>query len=91
MRIWVKGKSYDTVYFPFFRTERHKDYAVYGVRWPSGYIEEFVVFNEKEYMIELKDYLTFMLKEFGLEEDIMLTPKAMELKNEVKNLFSIDG
>lgn len=90
MRIFHKGVPYDTIYSPFFRITKSKDFAVYGIRYPSGQIEDLVVFDQQNYIAELKEHLLFLLKEYGLEDDEMLTERAKELKKDVKVLFGID-
>ena len=89
MIIKHENKIYETVYFPYFRIENNEDYSIFGLRLPSGRIEEIVVFEKDKYMEELKAHTKFLLLEYGLEEDIMLTPRAMELKNEIRELFGI--
>lgn len=94
MKVTVKGKTYNTVYFPFFRiagqTTDKDDFMVFGLRYPSGAIEELVVFEPENRNAELREHLAFLLKEYALEEDEMLSPRAKELKRDVKNLFGID-
>jgi len=90
MRIFHKGVPYDTIYSPFFRITKSKDFAVYGIRYPSGQIEDLVVFDQQNYIAELKEHLLFLLKEYGLEDDEMLTERAKDLKKDVKILFGLD-
>jgi len=87
MEVEVNGIKYTSIYFPFFRKEKHEDYSLYGLRYPSGYIEEFVVFENANYKEELRKHLAFVVKEYMLEDDDMLTPRAMRLKEDVRKLF----
>jgi len=87
MKIEVDGITYETIYFPFFRRGGGKNYTKYGLRYPSGFIEEFFVFDDSNYMIELKNHLTFLVKEYMLEDDEMLPPFAKRLKKDVYELF----
>ena len=91
MKINVDGKTYETLYYPFFRVERHEEgFDIYTLRLPSGYVEEIPIFETKQPCDELKAHLTFLLREFALEEDDALTPKAMDMKRDVRALFGID-
>jgi len=91
MKIEVDGITYETIYFPFFRKEIGKNYSKYGLRYPSGFIEDFIVFDDADYMTELKKHLTFLVKEYMLEDDEMLTPFAQRLKKDVYELFHCEG
>lgn len=90
MKITIDNTVYETVYYPFFRTDVCDDFAVYTIRYPSGTTEEMIVFDQSSYVAELKEHLVFLLSQYGLEEDDMLTPRAKELKADVKALFGID-
>lgn len=90
MKIKIEGKTYETKYFPFFRSEVHPNFTIYTIRYPSGFVEEMLVFDDKNYMEELRTHLVFLLKEYGLEDDEMLTPFAQRLKKDVKDLFGIE-
>jgi hypothetical protein len=90
MKINLNGKIYETKYFPFFRSESHQHFTIYTIRYPSGFVEEMLVFDDKNYMLELREHLVFLLKEYGLEEDDMLTPFAQRLKKDVRDLFGIE-
>ena len=89
MRIYHKNKSYDTIYAPFFRMSSCSDFAIYGIRLPSGKIDEVVVFDQDDYMVEMKKHLEYLLIEYALEDDDMLTERAKELKADVRALFGI--
>lgn len=91
MKIHHQNKTYDTVYSPFCRVSKCKDFAIFSLRYPSGKIEDMVVFNQEDFIPELKAHLLFLLKEYALEKDEMLTEKAKELKEDVKALFGIDS
>lgn len=87
MKVEVEGKTYETKYFPFFRTKRKKHYDVYTLRYPSGFTDKIVVLDKTDYMYELKKYLEFIIKEYLLEDEICLTPQGIRLKNDVYELF----
>jgi hypothetical protein len=87
MQVECEGKIYSTQYFPFFRVKRKNGYQVFGLRYPSGSIERVIVFDTPEYMKELQNYLKFLIKEYILEDDEMLTPYAKRLKEDVHDLF----
>lgn len=94
MRVIVKGKSYNTLYFPFFKIaaqcSRNEGFDVYGLRYPSGEIEEVVVFDPSRRRAELQEHLAFLIREYVMEDDDVLSPRAKELKKDVKDLFGID-
>lgn len=90
MKACYKNIAYDTIYSPFFRIEYREDFSIYGLRYPSGRIEDVIVFDHDNYIVELKQYLEYILREYGMEEDSMLTEQAKELKNDVRALFGIE-
>lgn len=87
MIVTVGQKRYELVYFPFFRKEAHEDFSIYGMRMPSGKIEEVLVFDVDDDIQELKTYCEFLIREYVLEEDIALTQQALEFKNDLMDLF----
>lgn len=88
--IIIDNIKYESSYFPFFKISEHEDHAVFGIRYPSGKIDDILIFNQKNFMIECQKHLRFLLKEYALEEDIMLTKKALDLKKDVRNLFNLN-
>lgn len=91
MKIEHEGRTYETVYYPFFRTERFDDdFDIYTLRLPSGYVEAIPIFETDQPVQELKSHLQYLLKEFALEDDDALTPKAREMKRDVRALFGFD-
>lgn len=87
MKVEVNNKIYETKYFPFFLKEKRGGLSIYTLRYPSGFIEKVIVVNEDDYIAELKEYLKFLITEYLLEEDIMLTQRALRLKKDVSDLF----
>jgi hypothetical protein len=87
MQVEYEGKIYNTQYFPFFRIKRRDGYQVFGLRYPSGSIERVIVFDTPEYIQELQNYLKFLIVEYILEDDEMLTPYAKRLKEDIYDLF----
>lgn len=87
MRIEVNNKIYHTRYFPFFRVRRAKTFDIFALRYPSGFVEEIMVFDSKNYIVELKAYLKFLIEEYMHEEDIALTTFGQRLKRDVNDLF----
>lgn len=90
MKITYNKKTYETIYYPFFRVDRQEDFDVYTLRLPSGNVEEIIIFDKAVPRKELKAHLHFLLEQFAFEEDEMLTTTAMELKKDVRQLFGID-
>jgi hypothetical protein len=90
MKITHNKKTYETIYYPFFRIDRQEDFDVYSLRLPSGSVEELIIFDKHTPSKELKAHLRFLLEEFALEEDDALTNTAKELKRDVRALFGID-
>jgi hypothetical protein len=89
MKVDHGGVTYETTYYPFFCIEQHDDFDVYTVKYPSGFVEEILVFDTNTPQYELESHLQFLLREYALENDELLTPKAMELKQDVRRLFGI--
>ena len=87
MKITVGTESYETRYFPFFLKEKRQYYSLYTMRYPSGRIDKVLVLDQNNYIKELKNYLEFLVKEYLLEDDNMLTQNAIELKRDVYDLF----
>lgn len=88
MQVEYEGKIYLTQYFPFFRIKRRDGYQVFGLRYPSGFVERVVIADSPEYITDLRNYLKFIIKEYLLEDDIALTPYAKRLKEDINELFS---
>lgn len=87
MEVEVKGKIFVAAYFPFFRTEQHTDFDIWSLRLPSGRVEDIIVFDCDNPLDSLRDYASYLITEYVLEDDDMLTPKAIEFKAELKELF----
>ncbi len=87
MIISVDGNRYQFSYYPFFRMEQKDDFHVYGMRLPSGKIEDVLVFDMVRPLNSLREYAEFLIREYVLEEDDMLTPRAMDLKRELQELL----
>ena len=87
MRIYVDGNFYETKYFPFFRIRKSNHYDVYSLRYPSGFVEEVMIFDTANYLVELKKYLEYLIREYMYEDDIVLTPFGQRLKRDVNELF----
>ncbi len=87
MKVCVNDRVYETKYFPFFLKEKRGGISIYTLRYPSGFVEKVIVVNEDDYISELQEYLKFLIKEYLLEDDIMLTPRALRLKQDVSDLF----
>jgi hypothetical protein len=87
MELDVNGNTYVSSYFPFFRMEQHEGFDVWGLRLPSGKIEDVLVFEQDQPLTSLKDYTRFLINEYILEEDDTLTPRAIQFKKELEELF----
>lgn len=87
MKVEYQGKIYKTSYFPFFRIKKNGGFQVFGLRYPSGTIERVIVSDTDSYLTELREYLVFLIREYMLEEDDMLTPYAQRLKRDIHDLF----
>jgi len=87
MRIYVDGNFYETKYFPFFRIRKSNHYDVYSLRYPSGFVEELMIFDTTNYITELKKYLEYLIREYMYEDDITLTVFGQRLKRDVNELF----
>jgi hypothetical protein len=89
MIVFVDGKRFVASYFPFFRTERHEDFDVWGMRRADGSISEIsvIVFEPKDTMPELYANAKWLINEYILEDDDALTPRAIALKKELMEIF----
>lgn len=87
MKVTIGTETYETRYFPFFLKEKRQNYSLYTLRYPSGNTDKVLVFDQDNYMEELRDYLKFIIKEYMLEDDDMLTSRAQQLKRDVYDLF----
>ena len=87
MKVTIGTETYETRYFPFFLKEKRQDYSLYTLRYPSGNLDKVLVFDQDNYMEELRDYLKLIIREYMLEDDDMLTPRAQELKKDICDLF----
>lgn len=87
MRVEVDGNVYHTKYFPFFRIRRRPDFDVYSLRYPSGFVEEILVFDVDNYLSELREHLAYIIREYVMEDDEILTPFAQRLKRDSRDLF----
>jgi len=92
MEVTVDGIVYTFAYYPFFKMEDKRDYYVYGMRMPSDKIERIYVLKQntnKDTLNALKEYAIYIIKEYLLEDDIMLTASAMDFKKDLKDLISV--
>lgn len=87
MKVTIGTETYETRYFPFFLKEKRQDYSLYTLRYPSGNIDKVLVFDQDNYMEELRSYLKFIIREYMLEDDDALTVRAQELKRDICDLF----
>jgi hypothetical protein len=87
MKVTIETETYETKYFPFFLKEKRQDYSLYTLRYPSGNLDSVLVFDQDNYMEELRSYLKFIIQEYMLEDNDMLTVRAQELKRDVSELF----
>lgn len=87
MKITIGAETYETRYFPFFLKEKRDYYSLYTMRYPSGRIDKVLVLDQNNYIEELKKYLEFLVKEYLLEDEDMLTQNAIELRKDIYDLF----
>jgi hypothetical protein len=89
MIVVVDGKRFVASYFPFFRTERHEDFDVWGTRRADGSTSDMsvIVFEPENTVTELYDNAKWLIKEYILEDDDALTPRAIALKKELMEIF----
>lgn len=87
MILKVKERAYDCRYFPFYLKEQHEDFHIWGMRLPSGRLEEVIVFEMETPLKCLQEYSEYLINEYVLEDDIVLTSRAIEFKKELCDLF----
>lgn len=87
MRINLGEKTYQTVYFPFFRIKEHAHYTIYGIRYPSGNIERLFVDSRSDRIECFREYLKYLIQDFMMEDDDVLTEHGRKIKEDVYELF----
>ena len=89
MIVNVNGKRFVASYFPFFRTDRHEDFDVWGLRLADGSTSEMsvIVFEPKDAVVELHANAKWLINEYVLEDDAALTPRAIAIKRELMEIF----
>lgn len=87
--IRIGDKQFEYAYYPFFRIKKSDYFSVFGMKLPSGNIEEIIVFEVESanQIKELHEYAKYLIREYILEDDIMLTPRALILKKDLMELF----
>lgn len=89
MIVTVDGKQFVASYFPFFRTVRSEDFDEWGIRFADGSVSDVtvLVFDQKNSVRELYENAAWLIKEYVLEEDDALTPRAQALKRNLMEIF----
>jgi len=87
MIVSVHGVFYETDYYPFFRIKILDDHTVFGLKLPSGNIEKIKIYDQDNWYKSLLDYSGFLITEYMLEDDLVLTDRAKELKQDLMELF----
>jgi hypothetical protein len=86
----VNEVNYSFVYYPYYRIKQDESFHLYGMRLPSGNIEHVRVLNIEHPIQALREFSEHLIREYVLEDDDMLTPKAQNFKNELKELLCYD-
>jgi hypothetical protein len=89
MIIEAGGKRFVASYFPFFRSERHEDFDVWSIRLADGSVSEtsILIFDSKNPLPELHENARWFINEYVLEDDIALTKRAIEIKQQLMEIF----
>jgi len=89
MIINVQGKQFVASYYPFFRVKKYGDFETWALRLPSGRIEDpaVIIFVNENPLESLIKYAEYLINEYILEDDEALTPRAIEFKRDLKELF----
>jgi len=89
MIIDIDKRQFCTSYFPFFRSNRNADFDEWNIRLVDETTSDMsiLVFDTKNPMPELYKHAEWLIKEYMLEEDDMLTPKAIEFKKQLMEIF----
>jgi hypothetical protein len=88
MIIEYDNKIFETRYFPYFRIKKAKGYQVFGVRFPSGFIDRIIVSDDSDMMETFRVHLEYLVHEYMMEDDEALTPHGKKLKEDVYELFN---
>lgn len=89
MKVWYIDKWYETIYYPFYRINESPEYFRYNIKLPSGINRTFTVYDKERVNSILYEYLENLLVNYALEDDLALTDKGKELKNESRTLFGL--
>jgi hypothetical protein len=89
MIVDVHGKRFVASYFPFFRKKRYEDFEEWGLRLADGSVSEvtMLVFNTDKPIPEIYENAAWLINEYILEEDDMLTQRALNLKRQLMEIF----
>jgi hypothetical protein len=89
MNVIVNGRLFSASYFPFFRTYRGPDFDEWGIRLADGSISDVsvLVFDHTKTMAELYENARWLINEYVLEEDDMLTVDAQKIKKSLSEIF----
>lgn len=89
MIVTVDGKQFVASYFPFFRTVCSEDFDEWGIRFADGSVSDVtvLVFDQKNSVRELYENAAWLIKEYVLEDDDALTPRAQALKRNLMEIF----
>ena len=87
MIIKVADTVYSSAYYPFYRLKVLPDHTLFGMRLPSGAIEKIKVYDQVNWIKSLNEYTHFLITEYMLEDDDILTPRAQNLKYDLQELF----
>jgi hypothetical protein len=89
MIVETRGKRFVASYFPFFKTERGEDFDEWGIRLADGNVSDVttLVFDTKKPIPELYENARWLINEYVLEDDDALTPKAIQLKRQLMEIF----
>lgn len=88
MNFYVGNDLFEFRYYPFFRISKEQTYHKYGMRLPSGHIEKILVFDIQYPVFSLREYSAFLIKNYVLEDDDMLTTRAMKIKKDLMELLT---
>lgn len=95
MKIRVDGKTYQTIYEPFYRIRTHDsgrgEYFKYGIRWPDGSNETLFFGREEDPIEAMKKTLTQLLKIYYLTTHKYSTEYDSKNRENVRLLFGLES
>lgn len=91
MKVSVNNELYEMDSAVMFVSHEGDTFKEFTVKFPSGRITEFLVFEDEDEDEAIQRMMCFFIEEFMLEDDEKLSRDAIILKNDLRELFTYKG